>query len=83
MMTLDDTRISNILFHPRKEEWGYTPAGIPTVTPLSEARALIDACGNSGKKLVEIEGAGHNDLMFRSGMIYWESICLMTGSLSG
>jgi pimeloyl-ACP methyl ester carboxylesterase len=56
---------------------------IDQIIPLSDARALIDACGNSGKKLVEIEGAGHNDLMFRSGMIYWESICLITGSLPG
>ena len=54
---------------------------IDQIIPLSDARALIDACANPGKILVPIEGAGHNDLMFRAGMRYWESIRIWIESL--
>jgi uncharacterized protein len=44
------------------------------IIPISDARALYSACRNSTKRLVEIEGAGHNDLMFKCGDLYWSSI---------
>lgn len=56
---------------------------IDQIIPFSDAMALIDACGSLEKKLVPIEGAGHNDLMFRAGMLYWESIRIWIDSLLG
>ncbi|MBI5592534.1 MAG: alpha/beta fold hydrolase [Deltaproteobacteria bacterium] len=47
---------------------------IDQIIPVSDARALYNACGNTARRLVEIEGAGHNDLMFRGGDQYWSSI---------
>ena len=47
---------------------------IDEIIPISDARALYNACGNTVKRLVEIEGAGHNDLMFRGGDRYWASV---------
>ena len=47
---------------------------VDQIIPISDARALYNACGNTAKSLVEIEGAGHNDLMFRGADRYWNSI---------
>lgn len=47
---------------------------VDQIIPISDARALYNACTNKDKRLVEIEGAGHNDLMFRGGDRYWSSI---------
>jgi pimeloyl-ACP methyl ester carboxylesterase len=44
------------------------------IIPISDARALYNACINTARRLVEIEGAGHNDLMFRGGDRYWASV---------
>ncbi|MFH0997531.1 MAG: alpha/beta fold hydrolase [Pseudomonadota bacterium] len=44
------------------------------IIPISDARALYNACVNTAKSLVEIEGAGHNDLMFRGADRYWPSV---------
>lgn len=44
------------------------------IIPVTDARALYSACGNEGCRLVEIEGAGHNDLMFRDADRYWHAI---------
>jgi len=59
-------------------------AGLPTliiygtvdrIIPVSDAGALYDACQNPVKRLIEIDGAGHNDLMFRGGGDrYWSSL---------
>jgi pimeloyl-ACP methyl ester carboxylesterase len=47
---------------------------IDQIIPISDARALYNACANSARRLLEIEGAGHNDLMFRGGDRYWSSV---------
>jgi pimeloyl-ACP methyl ester carboxylesterase len=47
---------------------------IDQIIPISDARALYDVCRNPVRRLIEIEGAGHNDLMFRGGNRYWSSI---------
>jgi uncharacterized protein len=47
---------------------------IDQIIPISDARALYNACLNTVRRLVEIDGAGHNDLMFRGGDRYWKSI---------
>ena len=44
------------------------------IIPISDARSLYHACENPVRRLVEIEGAGHNDLMFRGGDRYWSSV---------
>ena len=44
------------------------------IIPISDARALYNACVNKVRRLIEIEGAGHNDLMFRGGDRYWTSV---------
>lgn len=44
------------------------------IIPVSDARALYSACPNTAKQLVEIEGAGHNDLMFRGAERYWSAV---------
>jgi pimeloyl-ACP methyl ester carboxylesterase len=47
---------------------------IDQIIPISDARDLYDACQNPVRRLVEVDGAGHNDLMFRGGDRYWSSI---------
>ncbi len=47
---------------------------IDQIIPISDAVALYNACQNPAKRLVEIDGAGHNDLMFRGGDSYWSSV---------
>ncbi|MCX5883939.1 MAG: alpha/beta hydrolase, partial [Deltaproteobacteria bacterium] len=47
---------------------------IDQIIPVSDARALYNACVNTVRRLVEIDGAGHNDLMFRGGDRYWSSV---------
>jgi pimeloyl-ACP methyl ester carboxylesterase len=47
---------------------------IDQIIPVSDARALYSACQNPVRRLIEIDGAGHNDLMFRGGNRYWSSI---------
>ena len=47
---------------------------VDQIIPISDARVLYNACGNTVKRLVEIEGAGHNDLMFRGADRYWSSV---------
>jgi uncharacterized protein len=47
---------------------------IDQIIPISDARALYNACLNPAKRLIEIDGAGHNDLMFRGGDRYWSSV---------
>jgi hypothetical protein len=37
-------------------------------------RQATRSCGNTAKRLVEIEGAGHNDLMFRGAERYWSAV---------
>ena len=39
---------------------------IDKLIPVSEARENLEASAASGKRLVEIPGAGHNDLIFKS-----------------
>jgi uncharacterized protein len=47
---------------------------IDQIIPISDARALYNACPNAIRRLVEIEGAGHNDLMFSGAERYWSAI---------
>lgn len=47
---------------------------IDQIIPVSDARALYNACVNTVRRLVEIDGAGHNDLMFRGADRYWSSV---------
>jgi len=47
---------------------------IDQIIPISDARALYNACRNPVRRLIEIEGAGHNDLMFVCGDRYWSSL---------
>jgi pimeloyl-ACP methyl ester carboxylesterase len=47
---------------------------IDQIIPVSDARALYNACQNPARRLIEIDGAGHNDLMFRDVNRYWSSI---------
>jgi hypothetical protein len=47
---------------------------VDQIIPISDARALYNVCANKARRLVEIEGAGHNDLMFRGGDRYWSSV---------
>jgi pimeloyl-ACP methyl ester carboxylesterase len=47
---------------------------IDQIIPISDARALYAACPNKARRLVEIEGAGHNDLMFTGADRYWSSV---------
>ncbi len=47
---------------------------IDQIIPISDARALYNACTNTVRRLVEIEGAGHNDLMFTGADRYWSSV---------
>jgi pimeloyl-ACP methyl ester carboxylesterase len=47
---------------------------IDQIIPVSDARALYNVCQNSVRRLIEIDGAGHNDLMFRGGNRYWSAI---------
>jgi pimeloyl-ACP methyl ester carboxylesterase len=47
---------------------------IDQIIPVSDARALYNACRNPSRRLIEIEGAGHNDLMLRGGGRYWSSV---------
>ena len=58
-------------------------AGLPTliihgtvdrIIPISDAGALFNACQNPVRRLIEIDGAGHNDLMFRGVNRYWSAI---------
>jgi hypothetical protein len=47
---------------------------IDQIIPISDARALYNACANKTRRLVEIEGAGHNDLMFRDADRYGSAV---------
>ena len=47
---------------------------IDEIILISEARDLYNACRNPVRRLVEINGAGHNDLMFRDADRYWSAI---------
>jgi uncharacterized protein len=47
---------------------------IDQIIPISDARALYNACPNAVRRLVEISGAGHNDLMFSGADRYWSAI---------
>jgi len=47
---------------------------IDQIIPISDARALYSACQNPVRRLIEIDCAGHNDLMFRGGDRYWSSV---------
>ena len=47
---------------------------IDQIIPISDARAIYNACQNPVRRLIEIDGAGHNDLMFRGGDRYWSAI---------
>lgn len=40
------------------------------IIPLSDGRSLFEACGADKKKLLEIEGANHNDIFLRGMDIY-------------
>ena len=44
------------------------------IIPISDARALYKASASKDRRLVEIEGAGHNDLMFTGADRYWSSV---------
>lgn len=46
---------------------------IDQIIPITDARDLYYACPNAIKRLVEISGAGHNDLMFRDAGRYWSA----------
>jgi len=44
------------------------------IIPVSEARALFAACPSRSKELVEIETAGHNDLLIRGFDRYFDAL---------
>ncbi|MGD9974424.1 MAG: alpha/beta hydrolase [Desulfatirhabdiaceae bacterium] len=47
---------------------------VDQIIPISDARTLYDACTDKMRCLVEIDGAGHNDLMLRGADRYWSAI---------
>jgi pimeloyl-ACP methyl ester carboxylesterase len=44
------------------------------IIPLSDAKALYAACRSATRQLVEISGAGHNDLLMKGFEKYFSSI---------
>lgn len=47
---------------------------VDQIIPISDARALYNACTDKIRWLVEIDGAGHNDLMLTGADQYWSAI---------
>jgi fermentation-respiration switch protein FrsA (DUF1100 family) len=44
------------------------------IIPFSEGQALYDACPSTGKRLLVIPGANHNDILFRGFREYMEAV---------
>jgi alpha-beta hydrolase superfamily lysophospholipase len=51
------------------------------VIPLSQADILLEHSGARRKEMVVIPGAGHNDIIFRCGRAYFETIARFANSL--
>ena len=52
------------------------------IIPISDAEALHKACPSQKKKLIKIEGAGHNDLLIRGFNIYFAEIKALIESIA-
>jgi len=52
------------------------------IIPVSDAEALYEACPSREKKLVKIDGAGHNDLLARGMDVYFSGIKALIGSIA-
>ena len=52
------------------------------IIPFSDGQALFDASGDPEKKLIKIDGANHNDILFRGFRIYLQGIHDLVQSLS-
>ena len=75
---LDSSAISSLLFHPHRCDAAsrLVPLSVPVPgaelgglwfdNPVAGARENFKASAASEKRLVEIPGAGHNDLIFKS-----------------
>jgi pimeloyl-ACP methyl ester carboxylesterase len=59
-VNLDDEQFSRTLFHPRKEDWGYSPAGVITETQCSGASVCgyLHKCHSSDTLLLFFHGNG-------------------------
>jgi len=57
------------------------------IIPFSDALALFNACPNADKRLIQVDGAGHNDLLLRGFDTYLselrEHVAKVTGSVPG
>jgi pimeloyl-ACP methyl ester carboxylesterase len=53
------------------------------IIPVSDAEALYAACPGSDKRLLTIEGAGHNDLLMRAFETYFSALGAMIGKVLG
>lgn len=52
------------------------------IIPFSDGKALFDACNASDKRLIKIDGADHNDVMFRGFKTYMKEIHDFIGNLT-
>lgn len=53
------------------------------IIPVSEARELYAACPSRSKELIEVEGAGHNDLLVRGFRRYFEAVRALVAQAAG
>ena len=59
-MTLDDKLVTQAVFHPRPENYGYSPTGIPTLTPSGgeQISGYLHECQSSDTLLIFFHGNG-------------------------
>lgn len=74
--------------HIRKMESFRKPALIihaeyDHIIPISDGRALFEACGSGSKTFLEIEGADHNDIFFRGLNRYMGAVGAFCSLLAG
>ena len=59
-MIIDDKSVTQAVFHPRPEEYGYSPTGLPTLTPSdgAEIAGYLHECQSSDTLLIFFHGNG-------------------------
>jgi pimeloyl-ACP methyl ester carboxylesterase len=81
MMHIDDPSVSRVVFHPRKEGWGYSPGGIRTETQCGDAvvGGYIHVCESGNAIMLFFHGNGEiaadydllADLYTDCGVSFW------------
>jgi pimeloyl-ACP methyl ester carboxylesterase len=81
MMHIDDPAVSRVVFHPRKEGWGYAPRGIRTETQCRDAMigGYLHVCKSGDALMLFFHGNGEiaadydvlADLYTDCGVSFW------------